>query len=68
MNKDGSRVWWMISLDSAGYGGSQAAHLLRLYMVFQSIWGWGDLCFSSFFNKILHQKEPEILVGILSPT
>jgi len=47
MNTDGSRVERMISLASAGYGGSQVAqHLLRPHLVFQPIWGWGNLgCF-----------------------
>jgi len=42
MNTDGSRVGWMISLASAGYGSSRVAHLLQPHLVFQPIWGWGD--------------------------
>ena len=30
--------------------------------------GGAILAFSSFFSQILHQKEPEISVGIFSPT
>jgi len=34
----------MISLASACYGDSQAGkHFLHLNLVFQPIWGWGDL-------------------------
>jgi hypothetical protein len=68
MKRDSSRVWWMISMAIAGYGGSQVTHLLQPHLVFQPIWGWGDLGFISFFNQILHQKEPEMSVGILSRT
>jgi len=69
MNRDGNRVWWIISLAIAGYGGSHVTQqMLQLHLVFQPIWGWGDLGFFSFFDQILHQKEPEISVGILSPT
>jgi hypothetical protein len=58
----------MISLASACYGNSQVAkQFLRPNLVFQPIWGWGDLALSSFLNQIPHQKEPEISVGIFSP-
>jgi len=30
--------------------------------------GGAVLALSSFFNQITHKKEPEILVGIFSPT
>jgi hypothetical protein len=69
MNTDNNRVWWMMSLASAGYGSSLAAqHLLRLHLVFQPNWKGGIFAFSSFFNQIPHQKEPEISVGTFSPT
>ena len=59
----------MILLVSAGYGGSQVReHLLRLHLVFLPVWGGVILAFSSFFSKIHHQKESEIMVGIFSPT
>ena len=67
MSRDGSGVWWMILLASVGYGSSWVTqHLLQLHLVFQPIWEWGDLGFSSFFNQIPYQKEPEFLVGILA--
>jgi len=70
MNTDDNRVWWMISLASAGYGSSRVAqHLLRPHFVFQLGRGWEViLAFSSFFNPTPHQKEPEISEGIFSPT
>jgi hypothetical protein len=41
----------MISLAIFGYGGYRVArHFLRPHLVFQPIWGWGDL---GFFH--LHQ-------------
>jgi hypothetical protein len=59
----------MISLASAGYGGSRVAqHLLRPHLAFQPIWGWGDFGSSSFFTQIPHQKEHEILVDVFTPT
>jgi len=59
----------MISLASAGYGYSQVAkHFLRPNLVFQPIWEWGDLGSFQRLNQIPHQKEPEISLGILSPT
>jgi hypothetical protein len=51
MNRDSIGVWWMISLASAGYGGSQTARLLQLHMVFQPMWGWGDLGFFQLFQS-----------------
>ena len=43
-NTDSSGVWLMISLPSACYGNSRVAkHLLRPNLVFQPIWGWGNL-------------------------
>jgi len=43
-NTDGSGVVLMISLASACYGGSRVEkHFLRPNLVFQPIWGWGDL-------------------------
>jgi len=46
MNTDSSGVWWMITLAIAGYGGSRVAqHLLWPKLVFQPIWGWGNLGF-----------------------
>ena len=58
MNRDSSRVWWMISLAIAGYGGSQVTqHLLQPHLVFQPIWGWVDLGFFSFFNKFFTRRS-----------
>jgi len=43
-NPNSSAVGWTISLASVCYGNSQVAqHLLRPHLVFQPIWGWGDL-------------------------
>ena len=43
-NTDGSRVGWMISLASVGYGGCRVSqHLLWPHLVVQPIWGRGDL-------------------------
>jgi len=43
-NTDGSGVGLKISLASACYGDSRVAkHFLRPNLVFQPIWGWGDL-------------------------
>jgi hypothetical protein len=43
-NTDGSGGLSKISLASACYGDSRVAkHLLRPQLVFQPIWGWGDL-------------------------
>jgi len=43
-NTDGSAVEWMISLASVCYGDSLVVkHFLRLHLVFQPVWGWGDL-------------------------
>jgi len=55
-----SAVGWLISLARVCYGDSQVAkHFLRLHLIFQPIWGWGE---------IPHQKELEISVGIFIPT
>jgi len=44
MNRDGSAVGWMISLAIVFYDDSRVAQLLlHLHLVFQPIWGWGDL-------------------------
>jgi len=46
MNTDDSGVWWMISLAIVGYGRYRVAqHLLRPHLVFEPIWGWGNLGF-----------------------
>jgi hypothetical protein len=39
-------------------------------IVFQPNWGSGGviLTFATFFNRIPHQKEPEISVGVFSST
>jgi len=38
MNTNGTRVGWMISLASAGYGGSQVTeHFLQPHLVFQPV-------------------------------
>jgi hypothetical protein len=43
-NANGSGVVLMISLANACYGDSRVAkHFLRPNLVFQPIWGWGDL-------------------------
>ena len=43
-NTDGTRDVWKISLASVYYEDSRVAkHLLQLHLVFQPIWGWGDL-------------------------
>jgi len=70
MNIDDNKIGWMILLASAGYDSSRVTqHLLRLHFVFQLGWEWGViLAFSSFFNPIPHQKEPEISEGIFIPT
>jgi hypothetical protein len=44
MNKDDSGLA-LILLASVGYDDSRTAHLLPLYLIFQSNWGWGDLGF-----------------------
>ena len=68
-NTHESGVGLMISLASAGYGGSRVVqHLLRQHLVFQPIWGWGDLGSFQLLQSNSHQKEPEISVGIFSPT
>jgi len=57
----------MITLAIAGYGSSQdAQHILWPKLVFQPIGGGAILAFSNF-NQI-HDQEPEISVGIFSPT
>jgi len=41
---DSSTVWLKISLASVGYGDSQVSkHFLRPHLIFEPIWGWGDL-------------------------
>jgi hypothetical protein len=67
-NTDGRGVWLNISLANACYSDSRVAkRLLRPNSVFQPIWEWGDL--GSFqLSQIPLQKEPEILVGMFSPT
>jgi len=43
-NTVGSGVAMVISLANAGYGSSWVAqHLFQPNLVFQSVWGWGDL-------------------------
>jgi hypothetical protein len=46
----------MVSLAVVGYGGSRVAHLLRLYLVLQPIWGWSDL---GFFQLLQSNSSPE---------
>jgi len=66
--QDGSGVG-LISLANVCYGDSQVTkHFLRPNLVFQPIWGGAILALSSFLNQIPHQKEPEISVGVFSPT
>jgi len=68
-NTDGSGVGLTISLASACYGDSQVAkHFLCLNMSSNQYGGGAILALSSFLNQIPHQKEPEISVGIFSPT
>jgi hypothetical protein len=56
MNKQDSRLA-LISLASVGYDDSRAAqHLLPLYLVFQSNWGWGNL---GFFQLLQSNSSPE---------
>jgi len=60
-NTDGSTVGLMISLAIVCYGDSRVAkHFLRLHLVFQPIWGWGNLGSFQLPNQIPHQKEPEM--------
>jgi len=56
MNRDSSGVWYMISLAIVGNGGSSVAHLLQLHLVFQPIWGWGDL---GHFQLLQSNSSPE---------
>jgi len=57
MNTDDSRVWWMISLAGVGYSRYQVAqHLLWPHLVFQPIWGWGNL---GFFELLQSNSSPE---------
>jgi len=59
----------VISLASAGYGGSRGAqhNFSRTWSSNQS-GGGAIMALSSFFNQISHQKDPEVSVGIFSPT
>jgi len=67
-NTDGSAAGLKISLASVCYGDSWVAkHFLHPHLVFQPIWGWGDLA-SFQLIQFPHQKEPQISVGIFSPT
>jgi len=44
MNTDGNGDEWKISLVSVCYDNFRVAkHLLQQNLVFQPIWGWGDL-------------------------
>jgi hypothetical protein len=47
-----------ISLASVGCDDSRAAHLLPLYLVFQSNWGRGDLV---FFQLLESNSSPELV-------
>jgi len=68
-NINSSAFGLMTSMANVCCGDSQIAkHYLSPHFVFQPIWGWGILALYSFPNQIPHQKEPEILVGIFSPT
>jgi hypothetical protein len=55
MNKHDSGLA-LISLASVGYDDSRTAHLLPLYLVFQSNWGWGDL---GFVQLLKSNSSPE---------
>jgi hypothetical protein len=56
MNKHDSRLV-LILLASVGYDDSRAAeHLLPLYLVFQSNWGWDNL---GFFQLLQSNSSPE---------
>jgi len=64
----GALIDCSLSLASVCYDDSQVAkHLLQLHLLFQS-GGGAILALSSFLNQIPHHKEPEISVGIFSPT
>jgi len=45
-----------------------AKHVVAALGLPTNLGGGVILAFSSFFNQIPHQKEPEISVGIFSPT
>jgi len=67
-NTDDSAVGLMISLASDCYGDSWVTkHFFRTWSSNQS-GGEAILALYSFVNQIPHQKEPEISVGIYSPT
>jgi len=68
-NTDSSAVELMISLAIVCYGDSRVAkHFLRLNQSSNQSRGGAILAISSFLNQIPHHKEPEISVGIFSPT
>jgi hypothetical protein len=53
--------WWL-------YDSQVAKHLCNRTWSSNQSGGWAILAFSSFLNQIPRQKEPEISVGIFSPT
>ena len=68
-NTDGSVVGLMILLAIVCYGNSRVAkHFLWPHLVFQPIWGWSDLGCFQLTESNPSPQEPEISVGIVSPT
>jgi hypothetical protein len=56
-NINGSGVWWMISLASVGYCGSRVTqNMLWPHLVFQPIWGLGNL---GFFHLLQSNSSPK---------
>jgi len=67
-NMDSSTDGLMISLASVCYGDSQVAKLFSTPGLPTNLGGGAILALYSFLNQIPHQKEPEISVGMFSPT
>jgi len=59
----------MTSLAGVCYDDSrEKEHFLRPHLVFQPMWGWGDLGSFQLPQSNSSSEEPGISVGIFSPT